>query len=68
MREYKEITRQLAEQEEELVDVINQLGDSADYSQISYRNLSQTMGEVNKIAKNNTLEVRTQRYTKSLLK
>lgn len=64
--EYKEITRQLAEQEEELVDVINQLGDSADYSQISYRNLSQTMGEVNKIAKNNTLEVRTQRYTKSL--
>lgn len=64
--EYKEISRQLAEQEEELVDVINQLGDSADYSQISYRNLSQTMGEVNKIAKNNTLEVRTQRYTKSL--
>lgn len=64
--EYKEISRQLAEQEEELVDVINQLGDSADYSQISYRNLSQTMGEVNKIAKDNTLEVRTQRYTKSL--
>lgn len=64
--EYKEITRQLAEQEEGLVDVINQLGDSADYSQISYRNLSQTMGEVNKIAKNNTLEVRTQRYTSSL--
>lgn len=64
--EYKEITRQLAEQEEELVDVINQLGNSADYSQVSYRNLSQTMGEVNKIAKNNTLEVRTKRYTSSL--
>ena len=64
--EYKEITRQLTEQEEELIDVINQLGDSADYSQISYRNLSQTMGEVNKIAKNNTMEVRTKRYTSSL--
>lgn len=64
--EYKEISKQLTEQEEELVDVINQLGNSADYSKVSYRNLSQTMGEVNKIAKNNTMEVRTKRYTSSL--
>ena len=64
--EYKEISKQLTEQEEELIDVINQLGNSADYSKVSYRNLSQTMGEVNKIAKNNTMEVRTKRYTSSL--
>ena len=64
--EYKEISKQLTEQEEELVDVINQLGNSADYSKVSYKNLSQTMGEVNKIAKNNTMEVRTKRYTSSL--
>lgn len=64
--EYKDIVSQLNVLEEELVDTMNQLGNNVDFSNVSYRNLSKTMGEVNKLAKDQTMEVRTKRYTSSL--
>lgn len=64
--EYKDIVSQLNVLEEELVDTMNQLGNNVDFSNVSYRNLSKTMGEVNKLAKDQTMETRTKRYTSSL--
>lgn len=64
--EYKDVVSQLNVLEEELVDTMTQLGNNVDFSNVSYRNLSKTMGEVNKLAKDQTMEVRTKRYTSSL--
>lgn len=64
--EYNEVMRRLNATENELVGVMDQLGDKIDYANVSYKNLAKTMGEINTMSKNVPLAERTEKYTKSL--
>ena len=66
-QEYIATERELKQSEMQLLGVMDKLGDQVDFANISYQNLSKTMGELNKMSKAVPLAERTNTFTKSLL-
>lgn len=66
-QEYIDTEQELKQSEMQLLGVMDKLGDQVDFANISYHNLSKTMGELNKMSKAVPLAERTNTFTKSLL-
>lgn len=66
-QEYIDTEQELKQSEMQLLGVMDKLGDQVDFANISYQNLSKTMGELNKMSKAVPLAERTNTFTKSLL-
>ena len=66
-QEYIATEQELKQSEMQLLGVMDKLGDQVDFANISYQNLSKTMGELNKMSKAVPLAERTNTFTKSLL-
>ena len=66
-QEYITTEQELKQSEMQLLGVMDKLGDQVDFANISYQNLSKTMGELNKMSKAVPLAERTNTFTKSLL-
>ena len=66
-QEYISTEQELKQSEMQLLGVMDKLGDQVDFANISYQNLSKTMGELNKMSKAVPLAERTNTFTKSLL-
>lgn len=66
-QEYIATEQELKQSEMQLLGVMDKLGDQVDFANVSYQNLSKTMGELNKMSKAVPLAERTNTFTKSLL-
>ena len=66
-QEYISTEQELKQSEMQLLGVMDKLGDQVDFANVSYQNLSKTMGELNKMSKAVPLAERTNTFTKSLL-
>lgn len=66
-QEYIATEQELKQSEMQLLGVMDKLGDQVDFANISYQNLSKTMGDLNKMSKAVPLAERTNTFTKSLL-
>ena len=66
-QEYIATEQELKQSEMQLLGVMDKLGDQVDFANVSYQNLSKTMGDLNKMSKAVPLAERTNTFTKSLL-